>query len=293
VLTARSGLLTPEQSRDGLALQAAGLAHVKGREWRPLADTARDAQHAYAARWEGSSWRRGTDFYDEGELLWLEVDALIRIQSSGAKSLDDFCVAFFGPPDTGPEVRPYTRAELVAALNAVAPNDWEAFFRTRVDELRPGAPIEGIELVGWRLVYTDEPNAIGTAYAASPDAGTDLRFSLGTSLSSEGNFSDVEPGGPLAAAGIGPGAQLVAVNSRAYTPAVLADALKAAKDAGQKLELLVRNSDFYSTHVVEYRGGERHPHLVRDEAKEDLLAKILAPRTWKPEAKQAGGEGKP
>jgi len=287
VLTARSGLATPEQARDGLALQAAGLAHVKGREWRPLGDTARDAQHAYAARWEGSSWRRGTDFYEEGVMLWLEVDALIRSKTAGAKSLDDFCAAFFGPPDSGPEVRPYTRAEFVAALNAVAPHDWEAFFRARVDGLRPGAPVEGIEGAGWKLVYTEEPNAIAKANAAAPDAGSDLRFSLGAWLSSEGRVGDVVPGLPLAAAGIGVGAEIVAVNSRAYTPDVLEDALAEAMNNGKKIELLVKNADFFSTHAVEYRGGERHPHLVRDEAKPDLLSMILAPRTWKPEEKKA------
>jgi predicted metalloprotease with PDZ domain len=296
VLTARAGLVTPEQARDGLALQAAGLAHNKGREWRPLADTARAAQNLYAARSEGASWRRSTDFYDEGVMLWLEVDAKIRTQSGGAKSLDDFCRAFFGPPDSGPEMKPYTRADVVAALNAIVPNDWEAFFRTRVDGLRPGPPVEGLEASGWRLVYTEEPNAIAEAYAATPEAGSDLRFSLGTYLTSDGTVGDVVPGLPFDAAGIAAGAQVVAVNSRAYTPALLADALKAARDDAAKIELLVKNADFFATHTLEYRGGVRHPHLVRDEAKPDLLAMILAPRTWKPEEKKAeaaGAEAKP
>jgi len=286
VLTARSGLVTPEQARDTLALQAAGLAHTKGREWRPLVDTARDAQHAYAARWEGSSWRRGVDFYDEGVMLWLEVDALIRTKTRGAKTLDDFCKAFFGPPDGGPEVRPYTRAELVAALNAVAANDWEAFFRKRVDELRPGAPLEGIEAAGWKLVYSEEPNALVDAYSSQPDAGTDLRFSLGAFLSAESRIADVVPGSPLDDAGVGVGAELVAVNARAFSPEVLADALAAAKKDGAKIELLVKNADFFTTHTVAYRGGERHAHLARDEAKPDLLSQILAPRTWTPKPEE-------
>src|SRR5262249_11838941 len=125
VLTARAGLVDAEQARESLALQAAGLAVTKGRTWRPLLDTARAAQHAYAARDEGASWRRGVDFYDEGVMLWLEVDALIREQTNGARSLDDFCRAFFGPPSGGAEVRPYGRAELVAALAAIAERDWE------------------------------------------------------------------------------------------------------------------------------------------------------------------------
>ena len=247
---------------------------------------ARAAQDLFAARWEGTSWRRGTDFYDEGVMLWLEVDALIRAKTGGAKSLDDFCRAFFGPPNSGPEVKPYTRADLVAALNGIAPNDWEAFFRARIDQLRPSAPVEGLEAAGWKLVYTDEPNEIAEAYAADPEAGSDLRFSLGFYLSSEGKVGDVVPGGPADAAGIGVGGEIVAVNSRAYTPTVLSDAMKFAKDDGAKIELLVKNADFFTTHALEYRGGVRHPHLVRDETRVDLLAKIFAARTWKPEVKQ-------
>ena len=36
-------------------------------------------------------WRRGTDYYDEGDLLWLEVATIIHRESEGAKSIDDFC----------------------------------------------------------------------------------------------------------------------------------------------------------------------------------------------------------
>lgn len=283
VLTARAGLVDGEQARENLALEAAGLASGKGREWRPLADTTRDAQHGYAARFEGTSWRRGVDFYDEGVMLWLEVDAMIRQQTAGAKSLDDFCRAFYGPPDGGPEVRPFTRAELVAALSAIASHDWEAFFRKRVDGLRPGAPVEGLEAAGWRLVYSTKPNAFTEAYAARDDGGLDLRFSLGLFLDEEGVVSDVVPGLPAAAAGIGVGAALVAVDSRAFTPQGLEDALKRANARDGKLELLVRNADYYSTHALVYRDGPRHPHLVRIEGKQDWLTPILAPRTWTPE----------
>ena len=290
VLTARAGLVTPEQARENLALEAAGLAYGKGREWRPLADTARDAQHTYTARFEGTSWRRGVDFYDEGVMLWLEVDALIRQQTAGAKSLDDFCRAFYGPPNSGPEVHPFSRAELVAALTAVASHDWESFFRARVDGLRPGAPVEGLEAAGWKLVYSTKPNAFTEAYAARDDAGVDLRFSLGLVLTQEGLVSDVVPGLPADAAGIGVGATIVAVNSRAFTPTVLADALKSANARDGKLELLMRNADYYSTHPVVYRDGPRHPHLVRDEAKPDWLTPILTPRTWTPKIQEKKAE---
>jgi predicted metalloprotease with PDZ domain len=291
VLTARAGLVSEEQAREGLALQAAVLAHTKGREWRPLGDTTRDAQHTYTARWEGASWRRGVDFYDEGVMLWLEVDALIRGGSGGRKSLDDFCRVFFGPPSGDAEVRAFTRGELVAALHAVSPRDWDAFFRARVDGLRPDPPVEGIEAAGWKLVYDEKPNAFAEAYATLDDAGNDLRFSLGAFLAKDGGVEDVVPNGPLARAGIGVGSKIVAVDSRAYTQTVLEEALKSAARRGGKVELLARNADFFSTHVVEYAGGPRHPHLVRDASKPDWLTPILAPRTWQRAAKsEAAGK---
>jgi len=292
VLTARAGLVSAEQARENLAQIAATLASTRGRAWRPLLDTARDAQHTYLARWEGASWRRGVDFYDEGVMLWLEVDALIRTQTAGAKSLDDFCRAFFGPPDSGATVRPYSRAELVDALAAVAPRDWDAFFRARVDGLRPEAPVEGIEAAGWKLVYDEKPNAFDEAYASREDGKLDLRASLGAVLSKKGAVVDIVPGSPLAAAGIGAGAAIVAVDGRAFSAERLDDALRAAQRGDGELDLIVQNADFFATHAVRYAGGPRHPHLVRDEKKTDWLTPILRPRTWRPES-EPGSEAEP
>lgn len=280
VLTARTGLVSDAQARESLALEAATLAQTQGRAWRPLLDTARDAQHAYLARFEGASWRRGVDFYDEGVMLWLEVDATIREQTKGARSLDDFCAAFFGPPASGARVVPFTRAELVAALDAIAPRDWERFFLERVDGLRPKPPTEGLEAAGWKLAYDEKPNTIAEAHASREDGGTDLRHSLGAYVARGGKLVDVLPSSPLAASGIGVGARFVAVNARAYTPKRLDEALEAARRTGEPIDLIVRNADYYSTHRVEYTGGPRHPHLVRDASREDWLSRILAPRTW-------------
>ena len=96
VLAARSGLLDAESAREDLAFTVAWLDTRPGRHWRPLGDTATAAPHLYSAAGEWSSWRRGVDFYPEGVTLWLEVDALIRTKTHGARSLDDFCRSFFG-----------------------------------------------------------------------------------------------------------------------------------------------------------------------------------------------------
>ena len=78
VLTARSGLRTPELGREELAYVAAIYDQRPGRTWRSLQDTADAAVFLYDAGLDWSNWRRGVDFYQEGELLWLDVDTTIR-----------------------------------------------------------------------------------------------------------------------------------------------------------------------------------------------------------------------
>lgn len=70
-----------------------------------------------------SSLRRGQDYYDEGALIWLRADVLIREQSDGRLSLDDFLRSFFGQRDTGPIVDPYARQDVEASRSAIWPFD--------------------------------------------------------------------------------------------------------------------------------------------------------------------------
>jgi hypothetical protein len=59
---------------------------------------------------------------------------------------------------------------------------------------------------------------------------------------------------------------------------VLRDALKAAKNSSEPLQLLVENTEYYRTFKLDYHGGEKYPHLVRDESKPDVLSEIIKPR---------------
>ena len=69
----------------------------------------------------------------EGELIWLEADTIIRKQSGGKKSLNDFCARFHGlGGDTPPKVVPYTFDDVVENLNAVVPYDWATFLHERI-----------------------------------------------------------------------------------------------------------------------------------------------------------------
>jgi hypothetical protein len=42
--------------------------------------------------------------------------------------------------------------------------------------------------------------------------------------------------------------------------------------------LLVENSDYYEIYKLDYHGGEKYPHLVRDESKPDVLSEIITPK---------------
>ncbi|HKW73978.1 MAG TPA: hypothetical protein VJN64_00505, partial [Terriglobales bacterium] len=276
ILAARSGLWTPQQFMDEAAETAASLDHTPGRSWRPLQDTADAAQLLYGAPSEFESWRRSVDYYPEGFLIWLEADTVIRQQSHGQKSLNDFCRLFHGGQNTGPELKTYTFDDVVNGLNQVLPYDWRKFLRDRLDTYGPGAPLGGITNGGWKLVYTDKPSEYTKAVAKTRKF-VDARFSVGLALDDKGGIHDVIYGSPAWNAGIAPGSTLLAVNGRKFDPDIFMDALKAEKSANAKLELLVSNGDFYQVHDIDYHGGERYAHLVRDESKPDLLDEIIKP----------------
>jgi len=274
VLTARSGLLTEDQERDHLAQVAAQLDHTPGREWRNLQDTADAAPELYFSPRAWESWRRSTDFYDEDTYNWMWADVIIRQQSKGKKTLDDFCKLFHGAPSTGPMLKTYTFDDVVTALNQIVAYDWRGFWTERLTSHGPGAPLSGLEGSGWKLVYDETPSDMERGSEGSFHI-SDAAYSIGLKLREDGTITDTIEGLPAAKAGVGPGMKLIAVNGRQFSPEVLHDALKAGKTSTQPLELLIENTDYYKTYKLDYHGGEKYPHLVRDESKPDLLTEIL------------------
>ena len=277
VLTARCGLWTRTNYIEHLAITGAMLDHQRGRDWRPLADTTDAAALLYGARAEGASWRRGVDFYPEGELIWLEADVTIRERTQGKRSLDDFCQRFFGGESTPPRVVPYTLDDVVAALNQVAPFDWRGFFQQRVYAVNARAPLGGIEHSGWRLTYRDTESDMFKNHEAGKKL-IDLTFSIGLVLKEDGAIADVIPGSTADRAGVGAGMRLLAVNNRRWKPELLREAIREAKGGTAPIELLVENGDVFKTCRLDYHDGERYPHLERDAAKPDLLTAIIKPR---------------
>jgi predicted metalloprotease with PDZ domain len=273
LLAARSGLWTPDEYHEYLASIAASLGPGRpGRTWRPLQDTATGEPEQGGGRgW--LSWRRGTDYYDEGDLLWLEVATMIHRESKGAKTIDDFCHLFHGGPNNGPELKPYKFDDLVGALNTVAPFDWAKFLRSRLDSTAPEAPTGGIENGGWKLVYDAQPAKLSGRRGAPSDI-----YSVGLQLGGDGSVNDSIYGGPAFEAGVVSGMKVIGVNGRVYNHDLLEDAIKGSKDSAQPITLLVVNDDYINTATIKYHGGLRYPHLVRDEAKPDYLDELIKPQ---------------
>lgn len=278
LLAARSGLWTPEQYREALAATAASLDHRPGRTWRPLDDTARSVQLLRLMGPQWSSWRRSLDYYPEGELIWLEVDSIIRQQTHGQRSFNDFCRRFHGGESGPPKVVPYTFDDVVRALNDVAPYDWARLLHERVSATSTRAPLGGIERGGWKLVYNDKPNVL-IQEAEKLVKFSDFTYSVGFIVEEDGKLTDVILGSPAYQAGIGPGMKLVAVNGRKWSPPVLHAALKEAQGSAAPIELLIENAQFFKTYSLSYHDGDRNPHLERVSDQPDLLSDIVKPLT--------------
>jgi predicted metalloprotease with PDZ domain len=277
MLSARMGERTPEEFRDALAYTAADLDHTPGRAWRNLQDTADGVPAMQDAPREWESWRRGLDYYPEDQLTWLWADVIIRQQTHGQKSIDDFCRIFHGPPSGAPQVKTYTFDDVVNTLNQVAAYDWRGFWTERLTNHGPGPPLGGIEGSGWKLVYDDTRSALVQA-VESERGSVNAAYSIGLSLKGDGTITDTIEGLPAARAGIGPGMKLVAVNGRKFSKGVLQDALRESKNSAAAIELLVENTEYYKTYKLDYHEGEKFPHLVRDESKPDLLSDIIKAR---------------
>ena len=287
MLTARSGLWAPEQLREYLAATAAYLNNWPGRTWRDLEDTAISSQILYSARQSGASWRRAADYYDESTLIWLEADTIIRRETAGQKSLDDFCRKFHGTEDGAVKVVPYTLEDVVAAMNAMAPYDWKKFFEERVHAHGPAAPLGGIENSGWKLSFSEDTNSHQVA-AEETSGAVDVSFSLGFAVQGPAgddanSIADVIPGSPAAQAGIAAGMRLIAVNGRRWSPELLRLAIRNAKNSQGPIELLLENDEFIRSFAVEYHGGERYPHLESTHGVDVLseIAKHRAPEVVK------------
>ncbi|HUN72410.1 MAG TPA: hypothetical protein VMU52_08880 [Steroidobacteraceae bacterium] len=285
MLTVRSGLWSPDTWRDVVAYRASAMTHRPGRDWRPLIDTTVGAQLVYGAPMRWSSWRRETDFYREGQLLWLTVDMKIRTLSHDRHSIGDFAQRFFGVDDGSYVTRTYTFGDVVNALNAVQPYDWAGFLHNWLDGVGGQVPLlSGIEASGWRLVYTDQPsryqNAVENVGEGELEAkGVNEMCSVGLFLDGTGKVEDVLWGSPAFAAGLAPGMKLTSIDGRQYATQVLRGEIVRAQKSGMPLQIQADEDGTTQLYTVHYDGGLKYPHLVRIPGSTDYLERILAPKT--------------
>jgi len=280
VLTARAGLHSAAEGRDDLALTAAWLDARAGRAWRNLQDTTNEPVMSGRRGSDWRNWQRGSDYYDEARLIWLEADMLIREGSNGARSMDDFARAFFAPP-AGLKLPPeapstYVFDDIVAALNRVQAHDWRRFLRERLDGHGPGAPLGGLARSGWKLVFSEQPSDYLKLVEARRKI-SDFSHSIGIVVGRNDRIEAVDWASPAFEAKVTPSATLLAVNGVAYRADRLKDAITAAK-AGAPLELLVKAGEQFRSVRLNYRGGLRYPKLERIDGTPDRLSALFAPR---------------
>ena len=283
VLAARSGLKSQEQYRDMLAASAANLDSKPGREWRSTEDTAIAASILRGGNPAWSNWKRGQDYYQEGELFWLDADTTIRKLTNNKKSLTDFLHTFLGKGgNTGPLIVTYNRDELIADLNQVAKYDWATFMHDHIDAITPHADLAGIEQGGYKLVYTDKPTKSARTIASTGGrrgGGIDAWYSIGIRVYREGEIADVRWNGPADKAKLFPGQKIIAVNGNVFSGDALKSAIKEAKGKTEPIHLILQGDTFVTTADLDYHDGERFPSLVRVDGTPDYLDDITKPLT--------------
>jgi predicted metalloprotease with PDZ domain len=284
MMTVRSGLWSPDTWREAVAYRAAEMVQRTGRAWRPLIDTTIAAQLVYGSPNAWANWRRDTDFYREGQLLWLAVDMKIRTLSGGRRSIDDFARQFFNVDDGSFITHTYTFNDVVSALKAVEPYDWAGFLDNWLDGVDQQVPLlSGIEASGWRLEYSDQPsryqNAIENVGEGELEmAGVNAMDSVGLFLDSQGKVVDVSWSGPAFKAGLAPGMELVAMDGQPYSVGVLRSEIANAQKSRKPLQITAKGDGVIEVYTVDYDGGLKYPHLVRVPGTADTLQQILAPK---------------
>jgi len=278
VLGARSGLYSKQQTLDAYASIAARLDMARGREWRPMGDTAHDPIIAARKPKGWSSWQRSEDYYNEGLLIWLEADAIIRQESKSMRGLDDFARAFFGGRDGDWGQVTYSRQDVIDTLNRVQPYDWAGFLEQRVNRTSREAPKNGLTLGGYRLAYGEAPNST-TQQIERDIKGIDQLYGVGLAVKNDGEIASVIWDSPAFRAGLAVGVKIVAVNGVEFSTDNFKAALTAAKDPKKPVVMIVKQEKAYRTITLDYTLGLRYPRLEKLGEGEGSLDRLLRPKT--------------
>lgn len=276
VLGARSGLFTKQETLDAFAAIAANQDNRRARDWRDVEDTTRDPVITDRRPKGWVSYQRSEDYYNEGLLIWLDVDATLRARTGGAKGLQDFVRQFVAGPDGKWDARAFTFNDIVGILNVLSPYDWASFLKERINGKSANAPLSGLTLGGYRLVYSSEPT--GFFRDQEKRSGEmNLNYSLGMSVGKGGHVSGVIWDGPAFKAGLSTAADILAVNGRTYSDDALRDAVVLAEGGKDPIKLIIRTGRVVREVAIQWNGGLRYPRLDKIGLGEGNLDKLLAP----------------
>lgn len=273
VVSARCGLLTPDEYREAITGALETYKLRTGRLWRSVEDTARAQRllRARSERWE--DLRRRQDYYGEGALFWMEADAIIRRGTNGERSLDDFVRSFFDvrPPSPG-SADEYTRADVVRALSEVySGEDWSALIERRIERPAERLEIDLPALLGYRFALVGEPTE--EQARREKKGALDLRRSLAVVVSESGEITNILRGSAADERKLAFGMRIIGVNGRTWSRERLLDAVRAAGEGGE-VELLLQWGDELSTVRLPAPKGMLYPRLERDGG-DDLLSAII------------------
>lgn len=277
VLGARSGLYTKQETLDSLASIAASLDMRTARSWRSLDDTTNDPVIASRAPKAWVSQQRSEDYYNEGLLIWLEADSIIRRETSGARGMDDFARAFYGTGEGDWGVVPYTFADIVKTLNTVAPYDWDGLLRQRLTEKAKGAPLNGFTNSGYKLIYTDTPTPAFADQMRSSKTNN-LAYSGGLVIGKDGAIDQVIWGSAAFDAGLTVGDTLVAVNDKPFSDDGLNAEITMAKAGKEPIRLLIKTADRLRSVTLAWSGGLQYPRFAKTGSADSALDRLLMPR---------------
>lgn len=275
VLQARSGMVSKQDTLDQYASILAIYDTAPARQWRNLLDTTNDPIISSRKPKGWTSWQRSEDYYNEGLMVWMEVDAMLRQKSNGTKSIDDFAKAFFGIRNGDWGEVTYTFDDVAATLNKIVPYDWAEFLNRRITETGQPAPIQGFAMNGYKLVYTDQPTP---TFKQGEKGSTNVTYSLGLSVANSGEVTSSIWDSPAFKAGIDVGTQIQAVNGESYSGDRLKAAILAAKDPKKPVKLVIKNQDVFREVTIDYTGGPRYPHLQKVGTGETGLDRLLTAR---------------
>ncbi|MCA9280997.1 MAG: hypothetical protein H6812_03070 [Phycisphaeraceae bacterium] len=283
VLAARSGMTSEAEFKQWVLDKVVQYERQAGRAWRSIEDTARDVEHVRDRSDHWGDLRRGADYYSNAALFWLEADAMIRADSDGTQSLDDFCKTFFdvgggGALPIGKQAT-YTRDDIVRTLASVdADRYWDALIRQRIEE--PATDLKFtpmLDLLGLKVLKADEPSAISKKIHPEKGASANRLHSIGMSINESGEITVIVPGSSADKAQLAEGMRIIAVDEWVYSKDRLDEAISAARLSGD-IVLTVAWGEQVTRRPVHYTAGPAWPVWGEIAGREDVLGAIAKAR---------------